>query len=336
MNIFTSDQERLASLVKEDREILNPGEMMWDNLKKSINLDPSQLNKINGELQGEMYQGYLKTSTSNLMTSQVAQNQQVPQSKAPKSISLPENMSAERILEFLFGHYDDLVDLFERSGIDSDISKDLVEIIHGLESCITYMGGQITEFDPFNHSSGLDVPDFYKNANKVIETTKQCYKAGSIREATVEENGTRINITFIGKYKGIVDYVVYGVVSAESWNGNEAIDYIYSPEGGKMSVKVFDNGKWNDRSLSGKYAINWDIEEKDLDKVTEEKEIENTVENNVAEKENTEQIEQVEKQEEKNNLENINPVKEDIIQEENKDNKKKENLAQGNCRISFL
>lgn len=334
MNIFTSnraeraehsEQEQLASLIPEDKEILNPGEMMWANLKNTLqgtNLEQS--NKIPEELHNLVItnpkQSKQASTQSDIVASPINNNNR--------------NISSEKILKFLFAHYDDLVDVFAKSGIDSNISNDLIEIIHGLETCIKYMGGEINTFEPFNHISGLDVPDFYKNANRVIETTKQCYKMGSILDTSVEDDGRKINIVFAGKYKSVVDYVVYGSISTPLWNGNEAIDYIYSADGGKMSVKVFEEGKWIDKSLTGKYSINWDVEQKDLEKdlenIKDEKEVDTPIQNNTEE--NKENLENKE-----NNIkisENINPVKEDIKQEENNKDKLKENLEDEEADLS--
>jgi len=60
-------------------------------------------------------------------------------------------------------------------------------------------------------------------------------------------------------------YKAFGQISARSWEGSEAIDYIYVPEtGGKMSVKTYEGGKWVDKSDTGVYDIYYDLEEIDL------------------------------------------------------------------------
>jgi hypothetical protein len=94
----------------------------------------------------------------------------------------------------------------------------------------------------------------------VIETTLSCYKIGKIEEQYVSDDGSTIEIVFSGKSRDI-EYKAFGKVTAKSWEGSEAIDYIYTPGKGKLSVKAFEGGKWVDKS--NHYDVKWTLEEKD-------------------------------------------------------------------------
>jgi hypothetical protein len=130
------------------------------------------------------------------------------------------------------------------------------------------MGGEVEEFEPLNHVSGLVAPNFYKNAQKVIETTIQCYSLGDVEDAKVLQNGRMIQIVFTGS-SGNVNYKASGTIESDEWTGNEAIDYIYTPGEGKMSVKAFENGKWVTRNDPKKYKAIWELEETDVAEVAE-------------------------------------------------------------------
>lgn len=164
--------------------------------------------------------------------------------------------------------YSGLVDTFERSGLNSGIEGSLIDLIGQTGYCLNYLGENVNKFEPLKHLSGLQAPNMVKSASKVIETTLSCYKIGSIVDHSISDDGSEINIVFSGKYRNMV-YKAFGVVSAKSWEGNEAIDYIYTPGSGKMSVKSFEKGKWVDKCDN--YKISWTLEENNInqeDKVT--------------------------------------------------------------------
>jgi len=188
---------------------------------------------------------------------------------ATQSKSAPSNdASMEKLLIALCDIREGLVGSFETCGINSKTATLLSEQINRLATCIRYIGGEAEKFEPLNHISGLSVPNFYKNAQKVIETTIQCYSLGEVKNAKVEENGNKIAIEFSGT-DGEKSYTAFGKVSSEEWMGNEAIDYIYTPQSGKMSVKAFENGRWIDKSNSGKYQVYWELEESNINAVVD-------------------------------------------------------------------
>jgi len=175
-------------------------------------------------------------------------------------IEKPVNYNTERILVDLFESRDILIDSFSKIGITSQ-SQSMVEGINKLGSCIIAMGGEVEKFDPFSHMSGLQAPNLKKSAKRVIENTVESYTLGKIEDIDIEDEGKTIVLSFIGK-QGNIDYKAVGTLTAlKKWNGNEAIDYVYTPSEGRMSVKEYDNGKWIDKSSS--YKISWELFEKE-------------------------------------------------------------------------
>jgi hypothetical protein len=212
------------------------------------------------------------------------------------------------VLGSLYAIYDGLVDVFEKIGLESTAQESIIITINEVIACIRYVGGTVEDFDPYNHISGLDIPDFYKNAQKVIDTTIQCYKKGTILEPNISDDGKTINIAFSGETSTDV-YVAYGKITCSQWSGTEAIDYIYSTSGGKMSVKIFEGGKWTDCTVKGNYRIKYELEEISKDEISKKekdlkekdevkKDVEEKIEKNIiVEKEVVSEVE--------NNKENI-------------------------------
>jgi hypothetical protein len=189
-----------------------------------------------------------------------------------KTSSKPEK--DEVLINVLKKMRESLVDVFERSGLNSGIESSLVSLIDSTGSCLNYLGESTEKFEPLRHLSGLQAPNTFKNASKVLETTLNCYKIGEIEDSKISDDGRLIEIIFAGVHKNI-HYKAFGEISANSWEGSEAIDYIYTPRSGKMSVKAFEGGKWVDKS--DYYDIKWALEEKDLNKEDEEEELEDVI-----------------------------------------------------------
>lgn len=180
---------------------------------------------------------------------------------SPSKLSSMENIQVESLLIGLYEIYDSLIDIFQRVGLNHDISDKLSTSIWDLEKCITKVGGSVKAFVPEDFVSGLSMPNSEENAKNVIATTKKCYKLGKVEQAEIEENGNAIRLVFSGSISSGVSYRVIGLIKAgaKGWSGNEAIDYIYKQGGGKMSVRSVDGGSWVNRSTD--FDIKWELEE---------------------------------------------------------------------------
>jgi hypothetical protein len=254
---MTTELEQLARLVgNPDLEPIDSASMIEDSLRAALGgaISPDRVREMEEEIRNSG--NAVETPQLKKMASgRIKTNQAEP--------SVQINASMEKVLLSLYDTRDGLVEAFETCNINSRTATILAGQINKLASCIRYMGGDIEEFEPLNHVSGLMAPNFYKNAQKVVETTIQCYSLGEVQDAKVLENGRKISIIFTGATDD-VSYKAEGTITSDEWTGNEAIDYIYTPNEGKMSVKAFENGRWVDRSSSKKYKVVWNLEETDI------------------------------------------------------------------------
>lgn len=179
--------------------------------------------------------------------------------KAESSIVAKESSvkyNTEDLLLKLFDARDGLVETYSKIGLGA-YSQSFVDSINKIGTCIRSLGGEAENFDPFAHMSGLKSPSLQKNAKRVIENTVEAYTLGKIDDAKIADDGKGITITFTGR-QGNTNYKAVGNIEPfKAWVGNEAADYIYSPNEGRMSVKIFADNKWIDKS--SEYKISWEL-----------------------------------------------------------------------------
>ena len=249
-----TEQEQLARLVRNtDREPLDLASMLFANLRNQLgDADPDRIEETKREIE----------ASGNKVVRAQGKNATLVSQK------LPEGYSTEKVLLTLYDIRDSLIETFQSTGINSNISKKVILSIEKVDVLIKTAGGEVDRFDPLNHCSGLQAPNFYKNAEKVIETTLQCYSLGKIDEAKIADGGKIINIVFSGVNVDTA-WKATGTVKTDEWTGNEAIDYVYTPREGHMSVKAYDNGRWIDKVACGKYKVHWDLEERIISKKQE-------------------------------------------------------------------
>jgi hypothetical protein len=252
---FMSEQEKLAQL-------MNAGNPEAESFDSADLLTQSLLNQLGGVSQQKLQE---------VQEEIVARGEQLDYTPISSFSSEgrtahnhnPEPQKDLRLIKTISVIHKGLIDVFERSGLNSGIEGNLVTLIEATAAVLNYLGEPTTRFEPLRHLSGLKPPNMVKNANKVLETTLSCYNLGEVSGQSVSDDGSVINIVFSGK-SGEIEYVAHGEVSAHSWEGSEAIDYIYTPGSGKMSIKAYEGGKWVDKSDNKNYLINWELEEKDL------------------------------------------------------------------------
>ncbi len=260
-----SEQEQLAQLVGvEDLEPVITGDILADGLRESLGAISNGSfeyvapdNDEDGEVVSPIKRVGLKTVTSSVKNT-------IPQTR----------IASEKTLLKLYDVHDNLIEAFEQCPVNSALSDSLSINIIKLGSCISEMGGDIEVFEPLNHISGLDIPNVVKNAEEVVQRTIQCYKLGDIKNARIKENGKEIHMVFEG-VSGNTRYAASGRIVAKGWTGNEAIDYVYTPNSGKMSVKAFEGGRWVNKGLNNDYHISWELEEFDIDQDISEKSAKN-------------------------------------------------------------
>lgn len=175
----------------------------------------------------------------------------------------------ESLLLDLYEVRDGLIEVFENLDHDSSLCKFVTANINMVGGCIMKLGGQVENFVPLMHISGLTKPSLSKTAERVVETTKQCYSLGSVGDDNILNDGKTIELTFSGQTPTIQYKAVAKLTASKGWVGNEAIDYIYSGGSGNLTVKSFEKGKWVDKSADTDYHIYWELFEENLQEVVE-------------------------------------------------------------------
>lgn len=213
-------------------------------------------------------------------------------------VSPQKDYDSEGLLMGLFDVRDGLIDLFSSINHNSTTGRVLTSQINKVSECIRMVGGEIKPFNPLDHISGLDMPDQTVNAQKVIQQTKQCYKLGKIGNTSISKDGRIIKIVFSGN-EGNHNYWAAGEITTKgAWAGNEAIDYVYTPESGKMSVKALnENGCWVDKHDG--YDVYWELTESDGNPTDITDDI--RLEKSVKKSEKTKELERVSKNNVTNN-----------------------------------
>lgn len=277
-----SEQEQLAKLVgNQELEPVDTAFLLEDALKEKLGgVSSKVLSQVEEEI--EAHGDVVASKKAKRIGSDSKKESVSPQ-------SLPSGYSTEKILLNLYGARDEIITAFQEIGLNTKAAERLSESIAKIENCIKTAGGDVDRFIPLNHLSGLSAPNRIKSAERVIETTLQCYTMGKVEKAKIKDGGKSIEIHFSGK-QGNMYYRVNGEITSEEWTGNEAIDYVYTPGEGKMTVKAYENGKWvvKNSSDDNKYKVLWDLEEipeKEMNKkiVENEKEELSPIQNNLDE-----------------------------------------------------
>ena len=199
---------------------------------------------------------------ANLSNKTKQQISSAPSNPAPISksaISSTPSYSTEKLLTTLWDTRDNLVSAFNEIGFTRS-SESIVDSINKIGSCIKDLGGEVDDFDPLANMSGLQIPKLTKNAERVIENTKESYSLNKIEDTKIVD-GKTIVIAFAGVKDDIKWRAVGTVIANDTWMGSEALDYIYSPSAGRMSVKVPTSNGWIDKSND--YKISWELFEED-------------------------------------------------------------------------
>jgi len=236
-----------------------------------------------GMLEDGFFKEYAKTSKA----SKAKPSERATQGLVPHSSS-PVNTNTEKLLLKAYDVRDNLISSFSDIKLGSSLATNVKNAINQVGSMILELGGEAENFDPLAHVSGLGAPSLDKYASRVIENTRDSYTFGKIDDAKID--GQSIIITFTGQSSlDNTDYKAIGTITTKgTWMGNEAIDYVYTPGEGKMSVKVANQqGEWIDKSDD--YVVSWELfegspeeEEKNIEKKAETKEEEtDLIQNNV-------------------------------------------------------
>lgn len=197
------------------------------------------------------------------------------------------NANTEEILLEAYNVRDALIESVSGIQLGTRLAENLTSAVNSMGSLIVRLGGEAENFDPLSQRSGLQAPNMKRNVERVIENTKDSYALGEIDEARIEEGS--IIIGFSGVQEDTKYKAVGTIAARKGWTGAEAVDYVYMPGGGKMSVKVANNnGQWIDRSDD--YGITWELFEDSGSSEAQEMPPENIEKNSVTKEEPEEKI----------------------------------------------
>ena len=281
---YRSEQERLADLIGGPVEGFDQtkdgADMIWEDLKGKIKVDEHKIQEIQNEIENSGQEISRKESWKQASSSEDSITGYPKKSR--RRVEFGEDISVEDFMLDLYDVHEGLIHIFESLDFNSPLANKTIENINKLGSSIRLIGGVVEDFEPIDHISGLSNPDSFENIEKVINTTKKCYKIGNIESISGMESDNKygIQVVFSGYDKGSsISYKVVGEVLSDCWEGNEAIDYVYTPEGGKLSVKSYEKNRWIDKSFKDdSYIISWDLEERMKDSVVEKQSHSNDIE----------------------------------------------------------
>jgi len=216
-------------------EYLNTSDMLANSLRKELNLRPNRKKDVN-----------LKEA-------------EVVEEKEFMNEIFASNDFSENSIATIMEVKEDLIKLYGDISKNKALSSSIERCIKKLESIEKECGVTVESFDPVKNMSGLKTVPALENADRVIENTSRYYNLFGISSIKSYVNRERpvISLSIFGESENI-GFEVNGEISAViDFNGNEAIDYIYTDKGGILTVKARENGIWQD--VSGNYDLDFKI-----------------------------------------------------------------------------
>jgi len=172
-----------------------------------------------------------------------------------KELSVMESVGKEftsRAVEILKNVREDLVALFQEVSTEEVLPRRIEAIIRKTEEMGYALGVELEPFDPLKNMSGLKSGEALENAEKVVANTLNHYKLFSVSsiKTYMGNGGPTIELHIFGEQNGMGFEASGSITAHADFNGNEAIDYVYSLEGGLMTIKARSQGMWEDVSDS--------------------------------------------------------------------------------------
>ena len=166
---------------------------------------------------------------------------------------------SEKSIEHISSLKDATVSLYQEYGAHPILATKLEKIIRRIEDVQFSIGLEPELFDPLKNRSGLESLEQLENADKVVANTLSHYKMFSVSsiKSFPSPKGPAIDVQIFGETGDIGFEISATVIAEEDFDGNEAIDYVYSQNGGLMTVKARSQGTWKD--VSEKFLINCNV-----------------------------------------------------------------------------
>ncbi len=142
----------------------------------------------------------------------------------------------------------DLMSVYQECSSDERAARNVEKVIRKVEKIFGIYGIKCEPFDPLKLLSGLKSGDLLENSEKVVANTIKHYKLFGISaiKSFMNKKSPGIRMRFFGQYGQTGFEVDAAIVAKNDFNGNEAIDYVYSEEGGLVTVKARSAGSWMD------------------------------------------------------------------------------------------
>lgn len=204
---------------------------------------------------GDILASALRKNLGNKNIIVASSKESATEEGSKKELSVMESVGKEftnRAVEILKDVREDLVALFQEFSTEHALPKRIEGMIRKMEEMGYALGVELEPFDPLKNMSGLKSGEALENAEKVVTNTLDHYKLFSVSsiKTYMTNGGPTIELHIFGEQNGM-GFEASGSITARSdFNGNEAIDYVYSPEGGLMTVKARSQGMWEDVSDS--------------------------------------------------------------------------------------
>jgi hypothetical protein len=162
----------------------------------------------------------------------------------------------ERTINEIASLKENVVALYQESSNNTIIANKIEKVIRRIEDIQMSLGIESDIFDPLKNRSGLETVEHLENADKVIQNTLNHYGLYTITsiKTLASSKGPAIDIHIIGESGEVGFEIIGSVIAEDDFDGNEAVDYVYSANGGLMSVKARSQGTWKD--VSEKFIIN--------------------------------------------------------------------------------
>ena len=167
-----------------------------------------------------------------------------------ENLIAPNSVLQEHVVSSIENLKGDLIAMFQEMCSNAVLASRMEGMIRRIEDIQQSMGIEFNLFDPLSNMSGLKSGEALENADKVISNTLKHYRLYGVSSitSTVGQFGPTILLSLFGEDKDVGFEVDAFIAAKSDFNGNEAIDYVWSPDGGRMTVKARTNGAWRDMS----------------------------------------------------------------------------------------
>lgn len=177
-----------------------------------------------------------------------------------------DDLLQKQVVESLLNLKNEMISMFQEESANPVRSARVEGMIRMAESALERIGVEFDVFDPLRNTSGLQVGEPLENAERVVANTLDHYRLYGISSAFAEMGkfGPSVTLSIFGSEEDVGFEVDAFVAAKTDFNGNEAIDYVWSKNGGLLTVKARMSGRWED--VSDEFVIDCKVKRYTLGK----------------------------------------------------------------------